>query len=407
MSWFLKEALKLIESFTETAAKYGSMTPEELVEKIRTEIKEDKYRGDMSLTEFEIPEGVVKIGDGAFRECKNLRRVTFPSTLKYIGRHAFHDCVSLADVKFPPSLGYIGYNAFTGCDLKEVYVPEGVTFIGNGAFSECESLVTAVLPQSMNGTEICGGLFYRCKSLENVTFPKRIIKSFANVFPHCESLKSFEIPCGADEIGSFTFEYCSALESLIIPDTVKKIGHRSIMYCTSLKDIYIPDSVETISSVHTFQRCHSLSKVRLPLAVEFVNFLDYDPEDKAAFCFDNCPELHTVEMCGREFHVDKIGDAALLLIRAELAADGVDEALPYVQRQFAEVFKAIVNEDRTELADRLLERLPREQVKPDDLLAAIDHAAMTGAHQIYLLLVKFGDLGEDPDPDEIRKRFDL
>lgn len=402
-------AVKLFEKLAETAKEYGDLTPTEAVVKKRSEISKDKYRGNMSLTEFVIPEGVVKIGDHAFRECKNLTRVTFPSTLEEIGYHAFHDCESLAEVRFPPSLRRIDSNAFTGCNaITEVVVPEGVTFMGNGAFSECISLVSAVLPKSLNGTEIHGGIFWGCRALENVTFPKRIKGSFANVFPHCEALRSFEIPYGADEIGSFTFEYCYSLESLVIPDTVKKISHRAVLSCTSLKEIFIPDSVEKIAALCTFQRCESLSKVRLPLACEFFDpFKDEPADDKAAECFCDCPKLHTVEMCGREFHIGKMCDEALLLIRAELAADGSDEALKMVLPKFSELFTALANEERTELADKLLSRLKQEDVSRDDLLAAIDYAAMTGAHQIYLLLMHFACLGENPDPDDVRKRFEL
>ena len=226
--------------------------------------------------------------------------------------------------------------------------------------------------------------------------------------PHCEALRSFEIPYGADEIGSFTFEYCSSLESLVIPDTVKKISHRAVLSCTSLKEIFIPDSVEKIAALCTFERCESLSKVRLPLSCVFFDpFKDEPADDKAAECFYECHELHTVEMCGREFRIDKMCDEALLLIRAELAADGSDEALKMVLPKFSELFTVLVNEDLPEIADGLLARLSQEDVSRDDLLAAIDYAAVTGAHQVYLPLMRFAGLGEDPGPDEIRKRFEL
>ena len=390
MGLLFKAALSLIGKIAEKAAeeldKSNTYTPYAKKPKKDDEISEGRYLGRKELTEFEVPEGIVKIGRSAFRDCKNLVSIKLPSTLKYIGG-----------------------NAFTGCSsLTEIIVPEGVTYIDNGAFSECSSLVTAVLPQSLNGTEIHGGLFYRCPALENVVFPKHIIRSFANVFPHCESLKSFEIPYGADELGAFTFEYCYGLERLIIPDTVKYIGHRSIMYCNSLKEIYIPDSVERIACLHTFYRCDSLSKVRLPLVFTFRDILDDDTEDKAALCFDGCSSLHTVEMCGREFHIDKMNDEALLLIRAELAADGYQLANGMVMSQIPQLFKALADHDRRELTGKILKMIPRESVSPADLITAIDYAAEAGAHEIYLMLVHFKNGGESPPEDTgIEQRFSL
>ena len=363
---------------------YNNKAYNKEIERKNSEIKEEMHRGDDSITELYIPEGIKKIGNSAFRECRNLRSVTFPLTLEYIGCNAFTKCTS----------------------LTEVTIPEGVTYIGNGAFSECSSLVSAVLPNSMKGTEISGGLFYSCTALENVVFPKRIKRSFANVFPHCEALKSFEIPYGADELGAFTFEYCYSLERLIIPDTVKYIGHRSVMYCHSLREIYIPDSVERIACLHTFYKCLVLSKVRLPLDFTFKDILDDHTEDQAALCFQNCYELHTVEMCGREFHIESMTDEALLLIRTELAADGNSAAIDLICKQLPKVFKALADNNRTELADKLLAALPRDAVTEDELLAAIDYSAEKGAHEIYLMLVQYKN-SDNSGSSDIGQRFSL
>ncbi|MEE0860845.1 MAG: leucine-rich repeat protein, partial [Paludibacteraceae bacterium] len=53
------------------------------------------------------------IGDEAFAECKNLRKVSFPITIKRIGVSAFQNCESLKQPLFPPEI-QIGKNAFKG-----------------------------------------------------------------------------------------------------------------------------------------------------------------------------------------------------------------------------------------------------------------------------------------------------
>ena len=57
---------------------------------------------------FEWPEGIVGIGDNAFRECSNIKRVTVPDGVKFIGNHAFYRCVNLLSLVLPESVESIG-----------------------------------------------------------------------------------------------------------------------------------------------------------------------------------------------------------------------------------------------------------------------------------------------------------
>ncbi len=63
----------------------------------------------------EIPFGVEKIGDNAFRSCLDLESVTIPITVTEIGEGAFAGCASLKRVDFPDTLETVGRNAFDGC----------------------------------------------------------------------------------------------------------------------------------------------------------------------------------------------------------------------------------------------------------------------------------------------------
>ena len=50
---------------------------------------------NMHGTIYEIPEGVKKIRNNAFKDCSNLEELTLPSTLEYIGINAFYRCENL------------------------------------------------------------------------------------------------------------------------------------------------------------------------------------------------------------------------------------------------------------------------------------------------------------------------
>ena len=74
--------------------------------------------------EYVIPDGVERIGVGAFRETP-IRKISFPKTLKAIDKQAFNSASKLEKVVFPNSLKEIHENAFKWCDFKSIIVPKG------------------------------------------------------------------------------------------------------------------------------------------------------------------------------------------------------------------------------------------------------------------------------------------
>ena len=47
------------------------------------------------LRELELPEGLLAIGEGAFRKCRNLEYAYVPDTVRKIGKWVFHGCQNL------------------------------------------------------------------------------------------------------------------------------------------------------------------------------------------------------------------------------------------------------------------------------------------------------------------------
>lgn len=62
------------------------------------------YQGDDSLTEIEIRDNVIAIGNEAFMNCTSLTTVTLPSSLKRIEQNAFIGCTALQEIVIPDSL---------------------------------------------------------------------------------------------------------------------------------------------------------------------------------------------------------------------------------------------------------------------------------------------------------------
>lgn len=80
-----------------------------------------------------IPNGVVAIGDGAFKN-KKLTSIFIPRSVQSIGHYAFCGCKRLTSIEIPNSVFTIGDYAFKDCrNLTAIEIPESVIRIGKGA----------------------------------------------------------------------------------------------------------------------------------------------------------------------------------------------------------------------------------------------------------------------------------
>ena len=62
-----------------------------------------------SLLEIEIGEGITCIEEGAFENCKSLKKVTLPASVKIIRSGAFAGCSALETVVTPDTLKHVEY----------------------------------------------------------------------------------------------------------------------------------------------------------------------------------------------------------------------------------------------------------------------------------------------------------
>ena len=76
-----------------------------------------------TITEFEIPYGVTKIGNQAFYNQNKMTKVIIPETVKEIEPNAFGYCSSLTSINIPSSVEKIGGGCFGGCEnLSEIRI---------------------------------------------------------------------------------------------------------------------------------------------------------------------------------------------------------------------------------------------------------------------------------------------
>ena len=98
------------------------------------------YPYAFTKTSYAIPDGVKKVGFGAFAG-SSLAGITIPESVTGFEDFAFSDCTSLESVTIPASIGIIPEWTFSGCSsLKRIAIPDSVSGIWCGAFSGCDSL---------------------------------------------------------------------------------------------------------------------------------------------------------------------------------------------------------------------------------------------------------------------------
>lgn len=192
-----------------------------------------------------IQEGTVGIANSSIRY---INSVQLPSTLKYIGDRAFQNqypYINLSEMNLPEGLISIGDYAFESTDLKEITIPSTVESVGSYAFSKTK-IETVVVESGVK--EINDYAFNNCSDLKTVTIGDNIQKMGTHVFSNDTALTDVTIGDGTEEIGERAFEGDRALLNVTIGEGLKDLQCRTFANCTFLKKIDLPDSLTSISS---------------------------------------------------------------------------------------------------------------------------------------------------------------
>lgn len=225
-----------------------------------------------------IPEGVTRIGKGAFRNTRyHLRSITIPKSMKNIGESAFAPASS--------------WNGVSGRGMIVNYAGSEEKWNAMNIEAGNENLLDAWRVYNYVETG-----FYTGKCGDNLTWQFNKItgeltisgtgdmSGYTDWYP-CEvyGVESLKIEEGVTSIGERAFEFmygkiknvtiadtvttikdCAFLgcsfENIVIPNSVIYIGYSAFAYCESLKSVTIPESVNKIED-GAFYRCYSLERI--------------------------------------------------------------------------------------------------------------------------------------------------
>lgn len=268
-------------------------------------IAQHLYLNGEEVTDLVIPEGVTKIGNGAFYGWTNLKNVTIPFGVTDFGSDVFGEC-NLETVKCG-SLGGFGFfnalvknmellegvtnicpRAFRNCTIENLYIPTTLTSI-----EETNANTAVAFAKKINAVHIkdiaawckivfeanplmkAKHLFIDGKEVNDLVIPEGVTDISDKAFYRCESLTSVTMPKSLRSIGKNAFYECSNLASVIIPNGLTSIGKLAFTNCSNLASVTIPNSVNTISD-YAFQGCISLSKVTLPASLSNMGIQVFD-----------------------------------------------------------------------------------------------------------------------------------
>ncbi len=189
-----------------------------------------RYPAGRDAAEYDVPETVYAIEDGAFYGCAGLRSVRLPRNVKRIGASAFRECTGLSAIEFPEMLETVKASAFQGCkSLTAIRLPARTTYLGSYAFSHCESLESAELSPKM--TELSMGVFEYCKKLSFLRLPETVIQIGERAFMGA-GLRELFVTYAASRIEKQAFAACTELSIIFLSNRITYIAGDAFEGCS-------------------------------------------------------------------------------------------------------------------------------------------------------------------------------
>lgn len=201
-----------------------------------TAVAENAFAGNHFAEEIQLPATVSAIGNSAFSNCSELKRLSASGAAE-IGAEAFAESSALQEIRLADTVKILGAGAFRGCSALTQVSLNGLTALPENAFADCTALKTVSLPDV---TTIGYSAFSGCTALtqpdvywQNVT-----------------------------AIGSRAFEKCTAWEGDLRLASLESLGENAFSEAVSLRSVMLSPQITTLPA-GTFYHCSGLRQLDL------------------------------------------------------------------------------------------------------------------------------------------------
>lgn len=228
---------------------------------------------------------------------------------KTIADRAFYQQYDLKEYDIPEGIERIGDFAFAYTGLSSMQIPYGVKSIGYGAFYKCNNLSSVTIPQTVSTIE--PSAFEDTAWLENwkngPDVSDFLVVGNGILIGYKGNAAQVILPENVRKIGANVFEGHSEITSVSLPDRVEEIGEEAFKDCTSLKSVTGGNYLEKICD-RAFLNC-PLETIRIPASVAYMGLRAFDQEnngksDSVVFLGNILPKISYEKTAARFTNAD-------------------------------------------------------------------------------------------------------
>lgn len=212
------------------------------------------------VTPLQISNGIVTGIDAGYTE------VVFPASVRGIQKNAFKENKEIRKLTLNEGLEVIEEATFAFSSLEEINFPSTLKEISKYAFYGCPNLSTV----DLSGTKISvlpEGAF-GFSGLETFILPSTLTNIGTQAFLNTSKLTSVEIPVNVKSIGNEAFRETGAT-SIRLPNDLSHIGQRAFYFCPNLQEVkthgkITQDAPDATMQESCFEGCPELTVFEIP-----------------------------------------------------------------------------------------------------------------------------------------------